>query len=148
MGREGCCKQITLACARSASATLALPPLTVHTAQALCCSTGNCLRWALCCMCFPGLSRSGDQVFGKCGCSYLLPLLSLPLGFLGVQLAHLLRLKPKKSWLAMKPTFSLVDDVSLGPQLPPSSPGCPHSPVSDREWAGPQLATSALSFVL
>ena len=27
-GREGCCKQITLACARSASTTLGLPPLT------------------------------------------------------------------------------------------------------------------------
>ena len=29
-GREGCCKQITLACARSASATLGLPPLTAR----------------------------------------------------------------------------------------------------------------------
>ena len=27
VGREGCCKQITLACARSVSATLGLPPL-------------------------------------------------------------------------------------------------------------------------
>ena len=32
-GREGCCKQITLACARSASATLGLPPLTVRVAS-------------------------------------------------------------------------------------------------------------------
>ena len=46
-GREGCCKQITLACARSASATLGLPPvhgacsLPAHTAQALGCSAGN-----------------------------------------------------------------------------------------------------------
>ena len=32
-GREGCCKQITLACARSASATLGLPPLTAHVAS-------------------------------------------------------------------------------------------------------------------
>ena len=31
-GREGCCKQITLACTRSASATLGLPPLTVRVA--------------------------------------------------------------------------------------------------------------------
>ena len=30
VGREGRCKQITLACARSASATLGLPPLTAH----------------------------------------------------------------------------------------------------------------------
>ena len=29
-GREGCCKQITLVCARSASATLGLPPLTAR----------------------------------------------------------------------------------------------------------------------
>ena len=46
-GREGCCKQITLACARSASATLGLPPvhgacsLPTHAAQALGCSAGN-----------------------------------------------------------------------------------------------------------
>ena len=33
MGKEGRCKQITLACARSASATLALPPLTAHVAS-------------------------------------------------------------------------------------------------------------------
>ena len=30
VGREGCCKQITLACALSVSATLGLPPLTAH----------------------------------------------------------------------------------------------------------------------
>ena len=45
---------------------------------------------------------------------------SLPLGFLGIQLAHLLRQmltvqNPKKSWLAMKPACSLVDNASLGP---------------------------------
>ena len=33
VGREGRCKQITLACARSASATLGLPPLTAHVAS-------------------------------------------------------------------------------------------------------------------
>ena len=32
-GREGCCKQITLACARSASATLGLPRLTARVAS-------------------------------------------------------------------------------------------------------------------
>ena len=32
-GKEGCCKQVTLACARSASATLGLPPLTACVAS-------------------------------------------------------------------------------------------------------------------
>ena len=60
VGREGCCKQITLACACSVSATLGLPPLKAHTAQALGCSSRNCLRLALGCMHLPGLSRSGS----------------------------------------------------------------------------------------
>ena len=125
---------------------------------------GNCLRPALGCMHFPGLSRSGSgtqvllkaqtrlglcfvpfpgpsssggQVLGEHGCCDLLPPLSLPLGFLGVQPAYLLRCavclfwgadlwlrpsrwmstiqNPRKSWLAMKPACSLVDDASLGP---------------------------------
>ena len=65
-GREGCCKQITLACARSASATLGLPPvhgagsLSAHTAQALGCSTGNHPWSALGCLYFPGPSCSGS----------------------------------------------------------------------------------------
>ena len=65
-GREGCCKQITLACARSASATLGLPPvhgacsLSAHAAQALGCSTRNHPRPALSCLHFPGPSRSGS----------------------------------------------------------------------------------------
>ena len=50
----------------------------------------------------------------------LSPPLSLPLSFLDVQLAHLLRWmltvqNPKSSWLAMKPACTLVDNVSLGP---------------------------------
>ena len=60
VGREGHCKQITLACARSVSATLGLPLLKVLTAQALGCSAGNRLRPALGCMHLPGLSRSGS----------------------------------------------------------------------------------------
>ena len=60
VGREGCCKQITLACVLSISATLGLSPLAVHTAQALDCSTGNLLTPSLGCMHFPGLSRSGS----------------------------------------------------------------------------------------
>ena len=66
VGRERRCKQITLACARTASATLSLPPahsacaLPAHTAQALGCSAGNHLRLALGCMHLPGLSLSGS----------------------------------------------------------------------------------------
>ena len=65
-GREGCCKQITLACARSASATLGLPPvhgacsLSAHAAQALGWSAANHPRPALGCLYFPGPSRSGS----------------------------------------------------------------------------------------
>ena len=79
------------------------------------CSSGNCLKPALSRMYseaqtqsglrlvpFPGLNSSGDQVFGNRSCWDLLPPLSLTLGFLGVQLAHLLRRiltiqNPKKS---------------------------------------------------
>ena len=57
VGRERCCKQVTLACAHSVSAPLGLPLLAAHTAQALRCSNGNCLRPALGCMHRPGLSR-------------------------------------------------------------------------------------------
>ena len=83
----------------------------------------------------PRPSSPGDQVFGKHSHCDLLPPPALPLGFLSVQPVHLLRWmstvqNPKKSWLAMKPTCSLVDDVSLGPRLPPSSSGCPRLPVS------------------
>ena len=69
MGREEHCKKISLACVRSAHrvwATLGLPPLM---ARVLSRSTllrlqnalqGNCLKQALCCMLFPGLSHSGS----------------------------------------------------------------------------------------
>ena len=69
MGREEHCKQIPLACVgstRSVSAALGLPPLT---ACVLSQSTllrlyvalpGNCLRRALGCVYFPGLSCSGS----------------------------------------------------------------------------------------
>ena len=65
-GREGCCKEITLACAYSASATLGLLPthsacsLPAHTAQALGCSAGNHPWPALGCLHLPGPSRSGS----------------------------------------------------------------------------------------
>ena len=73
---------------------------------------------------------------------YLLP------GFLGVQLVHFLRRmstiqNPVKSWLAKKPTCSLLDTASLGLRLPPSSFGRPRLPVSGRAWTGPQPASSA-----
>ena len=55
---------------------------------------------------------------------------------------------PKKSWLATKPACRLVDDASLGPRLPHFGYGCPPLPVSGGGWAGPQLASSAQSFVL
>ena len=78
------------------------------------------LGLGLCFVPFPGPSSLGDQVFGEHGCCDLLPPPPLPLGFLDVQLAHLLRRmstiqNPKKSWLATKPACSLVDDASLGP---------------------------------
>ena len=43
----------------SVSAPLGLPLLRAHTAQALHCSAGNCLRPGLGCMYLPGLSHSG-----------------------------------------------------------------------------------------
>ena len=97
---------------------------------------------------FPGPSSSGDEVFGEREHCNLSPPLSLPLGFLGVQLVHLLRRmlivqNPKKSWLATKPACSLVDNVFLGPRLPPSGSGC-LSPEGD----GLQPASSVQSFVL
>ena len=44
MGREGCCKRVTLACACSVSAPLGLPLLPAHTTQALRCSARNRVR--------------------------------------------------------------------------------------------------------
>ena len=64
VGREGHCKQITLACAHSVSATMGLPPLT---ACVLSLSTLLRLQVALLgteagpgCLHFPGLSHSGS----------------------------------------------------------------------------------------
>ena len=169
MGREEHCKQVSLGCvgsARSVWATLLLLMACVLSQSILLrlqvALQGNCLKQALGCVHFPGLSHSGsgsrvfhkgadsvgpafcalprseqlsDQVFGEHGCCDLLPPPSLPLGFLGVQPAHLLRQmltvqNPKKSWLATNPACSLVDNVSLGPRLPPSCSGCPCLPVT------------------
>ena len=66
LGREEHCKQISLACVHSDSATLDLPSLMVcafpvYTPQTLGCSAGNCLQRALGCMHFPGVSHSGSD---------------------------------------------------------------------------------------
>ena len=56
----------------------------------------------------------------RCLASMVARLIASPLlAFLGVQLAHLFRWmltvqNPKKSWLAKKPAYSFVDNVSLG----------------------------------
>ena len=61
---EGGTLQTTLACARSDSATLGLPPLTECVLSRLyylgSTSAEDCLRLALGCMHLPGLSRSGS----------------------------------------------------------------------------------------
>ena len=97
---------------------------------------------------FPGPSSSSDEVFGKRSHCNLSPPPSLLLGVLGVQQVHLLRpmlavQNPKKSWLAKMPACSLVDNASLGLQLPPSGSGC-----LSLEGDGLQLASSVQSFVL
>ena len=76
MGREEYCKQISLACvgrAHSVWATLGLSPLMacVFSQSTLLkfqvALQGNCLKWALVCVHFPGLghSGSGSQVLHK-----------------------------------------------------------------------------------
>ena len=97
---------------------------------------------------FPGLSSSGDEVFGEHGHCDLSPPPSLLLGFLGVQpvLLHRRMLtiqNPKKSQLAKKPAWSLVDNVSLGLRLPASGSGCLSLDGDDL-----QLAISVQSLVL
>ena len=64
VGREGCCKQILLACACSVSSTLGLPLLATHTAQALRSSAGESSEAGPRLHAPPGLSRSdsGTQV--------------------------------------------------------------------------------------
>ena len=105
------------------------------------------LRWA--CVLCPSQVRTAQVTRSFASAViviYHLPL-SLVLGFLVVQPAHLLRWmstvqNPKKSWLAMKPACSLVDDASLGLRLPLSDSGCPPLPVS---WGdGPVRSQLAL----
>ena len=100
----------------------------VYTAQALGCSAKNCLRWALGCMCFPGLScsgsrvlhkgadsagpafcalpspsSSGDQVLGECSCPQV-----------GGASYHLPRPSRSVFWVYNGRTFSGVPCVSSG----------------------------------
>ena len=69
MGREQHCKQITVACSRSVLATLGLPPITAYVLslstllRPLGCYAENCLRPALGCMHFRGLSCSGSATW-------------------------------------------------------------------------------------
>ena len=100
------------------------------------------------------LFSSGGQVFGERGHCNLSPPPSLLVGFLVVQLVHLLRWmltvqNSKKSWLPMKSTCRcLADDATLGLRLPPSGSGCPRVPVT-REGNGPVCSWLALlSFIL
>ena len=99
---------------------------------------------------FPDQSSSGDQVFGVHGRYDLLPPLSLPLGFLGVQPSHLRYMltvqNPKKSWLAMKPACSLVDDAVSGAAIAPfwlwlHLPAC-------HQWGMDEPAVGSLCSVL
>ena len=110
---------------------------------------------------FPRPSSSGDQVVGERRCCDLSPHSSLPFSFLGVKPVRVLRCavclfwgadlwlrpawwmstiqNPKKSWLATKPACSLVDDASLGLQLPLLALAAPTclSPAGDglvRSW--------------
>ena len=55
VGREGRCKQITLACAHSVSATLGLPPLTAHAPPCPHSSASRLLRW--------DLSEAGPELY-------------------------------------------------------------------------------------
>ena len=139
-GREEICKQISLACVGSVCiiwATLGLPPLTecvlsqstlLRLQVAL---QGNCLKQALGCVHFPGLSRSDsgsqllhkgpdsvgpafcalprseqlrqpDQVLGKC---------TIPLG--GAYY-HLPGPSPSASWVCLESAVSGVPCVSSG----------------------------------
>ena len=150
-----------------AHSTRALP---AHTAQALGCFTGNHPRLALGCMHLPGLSRSGSGTrvvlrgAGSVGPAFCALPRSEPLRWWGVWWASLRHLLPRPCcsvfWvysqctftgrcpepqevLAKKPACSLVDNVSLGLQLPPSSSGC-----LSQEGDGLQLANSVQSFVL
>ena len=84
-------------------------------------------RLGLACILCPSQVEEA-QVFGEHSHCDLSPLPSLLLSFLGVQLVHLSQADvdhpESQEILAKKPACSLVDDASLGPQLPPSGSGC------------------------
>ena len=134
--REEHCKQISLACVHSDSATQALPPthgvcaFPVYTAQPLGCSARNCLMRALVCMHFPGIGFSGSssQVLHK-GAELVGPLfcarprskqLRQPGAWrahssqLGGAFYHLPGLSRLVSWVHSRSTVSGVPCVSSG----------------------------------
>ena len=86
-GREEHCKQISLVCvgiAHSVWVTLGLPPLTecvlsgstlLRLQVAL---PANCLRWALGCVHFPYLCRSGSRVQTQLGLCFVRAFCALP----------------------------------------------------------------------
>ena len=173
VGREGCCKQILLACACSVSSTLGLPLLAVHTAQALHSSAGEWSEASPRLHAPPGLSRSGSALRKPSEAQIWLGLRFVPFpgpSGSGVGRAPSLRLwpfpaaqfsgctagissqadddcpEPPEVLVSKEACCILVGNVSLGLRLPPSSPygsGC-LSPEGD----GLQLAISVLSFVL
>ena len=99
--------------------------LPAHTAQVLGYSARNRRRPALGCMHLPGLSHSGSSTW----------VVLRDADSVGPAFCAL----PRSS----QPACSLVDNVSLGLQLPPSSSGC-----LSLEGDGLQLAISVQSFVL
>ena len=96
---------------------------------------------------FPGPSSQVMRCLGSTVAVTYCLLPFLPLSFLGVQLVHLSQADvdhpESQEILAKKPACSLVDDASLGPQLPSSGSGC-LSP----EGNSLQPASSVQSFVL
>ena len=141
-GREEHCEQISLVCVGSAHsvwATLGLPPLMVCI---LSWSTllrlqvalqGNCLKWVLGCVHFPGLSHSGGQVLGEC---------TLPRW--ASESYHLPRPSRWVSWVCSGSAFSGVPCVSSGELISGCDPpgGCQLSRIPGR--LGEQLGACLL----
>ena len=127
-GREEPCKQISLACvgsARSIWATLGLPPpppmecvLSWSTLLRLQVALpGSCLRWALSCMYFPGLSHSGSG-------SRVLQKETDSVGPAFCVLPRSEQFRPPGAWQAYSPQMGWC---VLSPPRPSCSVSCEHS---------------------
>ena len=152
MGREEHCKQISLACvgsARSVSATLGLPPACVLSQSTLLrlqvALQGNCLKQALGCVHYPGLSCSGSgswvlhkgtDLVGRAFC--VLPRfeqLRQPGTWrshspqVGGASYHLPIPSPSVSWVRCRGAISVVPCVSSGELI---SPRCQPSRIPGR----------------